>query len=320
MVDRGRVLKVLGKICRLLLGSEEIIFEKFGHLYEGDESNLKTFADVVLKEQKKRAIAFFLIWGLLVILSGFLAVNNSKDLLLAEDGSVLAIERPQEGQGVRHFDAKVSALSGRQRMTKTTQVRVEALGSEEGPPAERGLHAESQAMVFERKLQTEIRKLNEEQNEKLFLPRSLEDGTKLLWQEEKTNRLPLLLTVFLAGVFLLYRSRFRRAKVLEAAALESISLDLPAFVNQLLLFLKSGLIFSEAFKRTVINMTRYKGNLQESYFLEQIERIERSYRQANSSLDKELIEFARRSQVPELLRIGGIIKENLSKGTDLTKN
>lgn len=302
-----------------LLGSEKLISTRVEQFYHGHDEFIQEKTEEVLLAQKKRAFILAVIWLLVVIFSVHSAVKD-EGIIVSESGNVLAIKRPDENSGMRRVDAEVMAVQGDGKsMSKAIQIRVEPVGTEAAPPSSRSFEAESEAMVFDRQVQTEIRKLNEVKADKVVLPTEMEDGRKLVWKVRKPNRIPLIVGLLLAGILFLYGYRFKEVDAVEKAALQSVVSELPSFINHIVLLLKSGLIFSEAFNRAVDSNKERSAGEAETYFQGQIYRIKNSCSQSNAQIDDELLDFARRTQLTEVLRMVGIIKENLKMGTDLTE-
>lgn len=325
------IKKIRSEMTRLFLPDGEELASRLASLYgrgqlsEGDRGYIRPEEDMILvkmegilRANRRRAMAFGVCWLLLAAAAFSAYLGASSGIYFGPDGAVKAVDRPGQGEGTRRLEARVSALSGSELVSKRVEVRVEESGGERRPPRDLGLGYESKGMELEREVQSAIRTVNEAGGKKMVLPRKLEDGRKLIWELERENNFPLIFALLFLGIYFLNRYRFKEVEELEKRALESVRLDLPTFMNQLVLLLRSGLIFSEAFKRALDNRKKRGLGQDESYFFLQMEAIRRRCVESNASLTDELIDFARRVQTLDLLRFSGIVKENIAKGTDLT--
>lgn len=88
------------------------------------------------------------------------------------------------------------------------------------------------------------------------LPQNLEDGKRLLWKAPARRNIFLILLLFPLSVYYLYRSEIDLERKKTKRKCEQILKSLPAFNDQLLLLMNSGLIFHDAFLRIAENYKR----------------------------------------------------------------
>ena len=104
-------------------------------------------------------------------------------------------------------------------------------------------------------------------------------------------------------------------KVLERRK-EEILIAMPAFINQLLLLMNSGMVMQDAFKK----IARGYGSLekeQQNYFTREVRQIYENGEHSGENVITLFYQFSRLSNVKELTRVANIMMENQSKGTDL---
>ena len=97
---------------------------------------------------------------------------------------------------------------------------------------------------------------------------------------------------------------------------EDIILDLPSFINQLLLLMDSGLVLNEAMRRVAYEYGRLPEE-QQSYFTREVAEILRRCEKSGENLINEIYAFAGRSDVKELIRTANFLYENKNRGTEI---
>ena len=95
--------------------------------------------------------------------------------------------------------------------------------------------------------------LEAEDKQVIPLPKQLGDGTKINWKKPSAAQDYLLLLLFPLSVCLWFRYQQEQIRMQETRRQECIRRSLPAFNDQLILLLHSGLIFHDAFSRIADN-------------------------------------------------------------------
>lgn len=95
-----------------------------------------------------------------------------------------------------------------------------------------------------------------------------------------------------------------------------IIMTLPGFINQLLLFMHSGAILTDAFCKIAVSYGKLDAKRQ-NYFTEQIYNIYVASQHNGENVIASFCKFARTSNVKELARVAAIMSENLNRGSDL---
>lgn len=160
----------------------------------------------------------------------------------------------------------------------------------------------------------------------LNLPDALEEGIEIRWVAGRKNNAIVLFLIFLVSVLIVYFKRYDQINKELKEAEESISRDLPAFMNKLVLLLNAGLVVSTAFSKIVADYEAFhhgdvEGKRQKgkSYLYEELCEIQKRVNQSNTSLIGELKEFSQRTGVREMVRFTAVICDNWSKGSMLAE-
>lgn len=227
-----------------------------------------------------------------------------------EGERLVALERPEDGSALS-LDARIYAVTEKGTVTEDRAVYLGAYSEEQ--PAERTLAEESYEDMIVRKIDQTARSLDQDRTARVvYLPDTLDDGTRLVWTERRQSLLPLLLALFGAILYYLYKSRFAGIEKKEQEARESVIRELPEFLHKLVLLLGAGAVLESAFVRAM------EGIEGDSYFAGQMQYIKQRAAATNAPLAAEFRAFAQRSGVRELVRIAGILGDNVERGTDLT--
>ena len=96
----------------------------------------------------------------------------------------------------------------------------------------------------------------------------------------------------------------------------SIIRELPEFINKLVLLLSSGIVMQVAIEKIIDDDIKLRGG-NTTYFYDQMRKIYHKSKETNAPMHIEFYRFARRSKVRELVRVTGILMDNVSKGSDL---
>ena len=91
---------------------------------------------------------------------------------------------------------------------------------------------------------------------------------------------------------------------------------LPAFINQLLLMLNSGMVLQEAMERVALNYELKDADGQNSFILAYT-KIYRDCRKSGENFMKSFCRFGNESTVKELSRVARILADGDARGTDM---
>ena len=299
------------------IGESKVIDERLKNIYGSgvyEEERKK-----IQKDNKQKYMMAFLMIGFLLLASIF-SSSAGNMFIKNKNGDVSAIAKPDDLSSV---PIKISGVWDGEEFTK--DVIIDMPQSKEQNDEDNIMGGEQQGMDKELKnleLENMITELVENlrdnfKGKKILLPDKLSDGTKITWQEENKN---YIIPILLLGIVLLYgvyQRRFEPIKKHEQEANESVMRDLPGFLNKLALLMNAGLVFSSAYERIIEEKLKV-GWDGESYFYNQLIIINENVNERNCSIQKELADFATRTQNKEFIRAVGIINDNISKGIMLT--
>jgi len=183
----------------------------------------------------------------------------------------------------------------------------------------------NRALIFH--LNENIDKINENVRTKyVTLPTSLDDQIRIRWETGTQTKHGLMLFIFLSLFIIIYFKRYDEICKETKEAMESILIDLPDFINKLVLLLNAGLVVSSALIKIAEDyeqnraLAKTEGHKKKGRFLyEELCEIKKQVAQSNTMMVKELIEFGQRSGVRELIRLISIISDNWNKGSALAE-
>ena len=104
----------------------------------------------------------------------------------------------------------------------------------------------------------------------------------------------------------------RKETKLEKQRRDEIAMELPEFVNELVLLLNAGMVVTDAVSKIALEN-------KSGYFAKELADIAKRMKDTNSPFASEFREFARRSGSRELLRLSNIITDNMNKGSELVE-
>ena len=259
------------------------------------------------------------------------------DLLLSVTGQSVAIQRehgklfllrPAAGEPAGHIGLDAAVQDGSERIRQHYDIRLDPerteggdAKEEESPSAESSQSPSSQELIRSQ-LRSLTAGINEDRTRrKVPLPETLDSGQAIRWTRSRTGNTLLLATLTLILMILTYRNRLQPIRKRQELQRRSVLRQLPTFINELVLLLGAGLVLSRAFevvvKQSMSGQAGEEGN--SDYFTSNIRSIYRSVKTTNAGLHEDLQRFAQDSGVSELMRVSGIISDNINKGAELTR-
>ena len=304
-------------LLEYITGSTETYENRYSALYgPGDHSGtVRNEKKNLIKKYMLLTMAFLII----VSFSVYADMRLHERIKISNDGTIVSVERPAEQSGAAVIDARVYAVMNGGQISRDQQIIIEPRNSGiyDNKDADSVIGSETPADRAERRISAAVRELNSNtKNQTVRLPSVLEDGTRLVWMENDSSSIAILIFVFMSALFMIYRGRFDRLKKEEKAAGDSIIRELPGFINKTALMLEAGTVLDEAFDRAIADR-EIAAEGETSYFYDQLRKIHTRSRDTNSPMYKELKDFAHRSGVRELMRLANIITDNVNKGSDL---
>ena len=238
----------------------------------------------------------------IIFTNGYISGNN---------GTVKGVIRDSENESAS-FPLKVEADVAGEKESRDVMLTIDPV-REEDEKAERS--DKSEKSLFESELAELVSKLSKSGGRKIMLPTALSDGTGLIWKKGNDMTWPFLLLLAPALIWMLYMDGERKKRDSKKKKTDSVERELPAFNDQLLLLLGSGLIFREAFRRIADGYRQKAGN---SYFQSVIIGIEDETEQGVSDIVNVITRRAEEIGVSEFSRLAGVIQDNQLMGTDIS--
>lgn len=304
--------KVFAKLPDRFTGEKAIFEKEFYRLY--GVRNLDDKIESIKKENLKRYVWILACTVLFIILMGVSTlVNDSNELSVDEKGQ-LYIQRPLQGNLT--IPLTVTGKIEGEQWNRNVVVTLRAEGSNEAEKREKKAEITVEEGV-NADLNQLVRAINKSDDGKMiYLPNMLDGIQELKWKKKESNEFGLVMTILLGTFVFAYLRRYDSAKKLNIKCQDSISRELPEFLNKIVLLMNAGLVLTAAFERIIRDYGERKfGN--ESYFYDQLEEIHTKMVHVNSPLIIELRLFAERSRHRELMRLISIMADNLDKGTEL---
>lgn len=267
-----------------------------------------------LKNKFLAATALFVVFMTFSIIS-YLS-SGSNDNLVIKNGKANVI-RPAEGEDTKYLDMKMTVDTGHGKIIKHLNIAVDPTTDEKGTDNSEKNKSISKGEVLEKEIQDAVYSLNDNTEAgSMQLPDRLAGGEKIIWEDDRSSGIPIIVAGFILIIVCIYKNRFSRLKNDEKAAYESVIRELPEFINKIILLLNAGVVIYTAF--ITIMEDRQKINAdKDNYFYGQMHNIFMKVSHANGSVHEELRSFSKRSGVRELMRVSNIICDNVEKGSDL---
>ena len=305
------------KTLDTMTGDASFFEKKFVKLYGKND-----FAGEVkaIKSNLRKKYMYLLIIAVVVI-AGIVIYENSTQTsrINVSETNEISIERPKSGEAPLRIPMKLEVRTEEnERIEKNITILVNPEDSLEEIEFE--INEEQNKLIsIEEEIKRLINFINRSNfDDRLILPTRLSSGLQLTWQEVQSTRLPVVVMLFLVIGFVIYQNRYAKIKLMEKEAQESIIIELPEFLNKLVLLLNAGLVLTSAFEKILENRES-RGEEEKSYFYLQLSQIGKSMRETNGSMVLGLKDFAGRSGVRELTRVTNIIADNASKGSELAE-
>jgi len=261
--------------------------------------------------RKRRKSILCLLAGvmILLLLQGILGFRQNK-MYYQEDGQVKGVQRNQKD---RTESIPLIVEYSEKGIKKTYQVSL-TFSSENAFDGRNGAVYETETNQIESLIDEIVKNLEREEGDYIRLPDRLEQGTTLIWKSPSAADDSLTLLLFPLGIWYLYRSDMEKEKRRKQRKCDEIKRALPAFNDQLLLLMNSGLIFHDAFQRISVN---YKRRESDNAFFSIVSSIHSISETTGQSLVSVMKLSAKDVSVREYSRLVNILVDNQLKGVDL---
>lgn len=303
------------KIKEILKQREEYIKLRYQKLYGANEY------EEYLKRDKQALRKQCVILGVLLLtviaLWILLGITNKPVIREGKKQEIIEVQRPPKGGKTTTLDTKIWAVKDGKTVSVNREIVIEPHNSKNTSDVS-AVGSETKEQILERKLSGVSRGLNKDTSKiKVRLPRVLKDGTKIFWQKQEKNYLTLIIFSVALWVLFFGAGRYRGIKKEEREAKASIIREIPEFINKLVLLMEGGIVLQETFDRIIAD---YKtSDVSNNYFYEQLSQIRHKVKNTNCVMYEELMSFAKRSGIKELMRFASVICDSAYKGNDMSE-
>lgn len=274
-------------------------------------------------ELKKKILIIILIGALILTLDMFLGFRNG-GLLISQSKDGLYITRPGETEQPKSITLRAKVISSDgSSYEKSFQVSVDPYEGDDGR-SEENTDADEISYMSSQELRAYevrgmIRGINDDASlKKVTLPSRLSSGERVQWSVERNTHTALIAFMTAVACLFIYRNAYAPLRKERERELESISMQLPGFINRLVLLLNAGLVLNSAFEKSVEESLKLRSG-KSDFFYERLDHIYATVKETNGSFMAEFTAFAKESGSNDMLRISNILNDNISKGVGLTE-
>lgn len=159
------------------------------------------------------------------------------------------------------------------------------------------------------------------EEQQIYLPDKLSDGSKLIWQKRTRGQSErdVIIGIYLLLMGMILYRKFAPGKKRNNRNREELLRGIPRFVNQLVMMLHAGVILSDSFDRICQSYLLVPESAQ-SYFEMEMTKLYLSNQDHQTSTATVLNEYAGMNNAKELLRISTILLENERLGSDVAES
>ncbi|MEG0574940.1 MAG: hypothetical protein RR495_01005 [Anaerovoracaceae bacterium] len=310
-MNKKKVADLIGK----LLGDKNEIEKRFANVYGKGDFNDKV--NLIQKDLRYKYILVAILF--LVLLIGSIASNTgaTPKVIKNSEGNIKEIFRPLKKEESKKLSIKVTAISPKGTFKKDTVIYVDPKSSNLKNGENEIVKDEPIKSQIDREIMGTIRNINANtRNNRILLPTTLKDGTRLLWSENKEKNFMIFIALALIFIYMIYYSRYEKIKKEEKLTRDSVIICLPEYINKLILLLGAGIVFDSCFKK-INNDYKNVFNGEKVYFYEQLIEVENIASETNCTIENAFGNFSKRVQIKELLRVTNIISDSVVKGTEL---
>lgn len=228
-------------------------------------------------------------------------------------GNLIGIQRDADAE-ISSVPLKIKAKKG--ELVLSEEILLSLGKEQEKDDSAAASKGESSMSELKRRITGMKREIEENAGEVIKLPQTLDDGTKLSWKKPKNFKPVSTLLLLPMILFFFYRNEKEKEAKQKTLKMESVKQSLPAFNNQMLLLLHSGMIFSDAFDTI---SEGYAVREKSGYFGEVIWNLYQRSRESEKSTVTLLEECAKQMGSREFSRFVSIVADNQYKGVNLTE-
>ena len=268
---------------------------------------------VFIKDRKNKKNIIMIMTVVVLIAAASLGKNllSGTSYLTLDDGSVSGVLR-DDADKAASFPLRIDAVVGGEKKRRDVTLIVRPDNEAEGKAGEDG--QKDSSAVFDAEVSELLARLSRSGGKKIMLPGELSDGTKLKWHKGQSSTGIMIIFLAPVMVWILYISNEKKKRDAAKERTLCVQKGLPAFNDELLLLLGSGLIFRDAFRRIADGcMKKHDPDFLDGCIIE----IEKETERGVSDIVNVMLRKADEVQVTEFSRLAGLIKDNQIRGLDI---
>ena len=301
------------KMTEKLIGKREEFRIRLNRIYgvEGHEEQVNT----ILKKNRRLAILAMITFVVFMTTVVYQNISKGSSFIKDKDDAHGIVKIKKIGRRNERISLKVKSRQKGKEVSEEVTLNM----SEDRKNRKKVMdNLKDSDSDWKEVLNRQIRELENGKEDTIVLPKKLPNNMKLHWERkaEKDWILPIIyITVFMIAI---HKGRFAYINSIEKKAKNSIERDLPGFLNKIVLLMGGGMIFEKAFERAVLDSSMIKevGN---SYFYMQMKQALKNTLRHKKNLVDELYDFAKRNEDRNMMRIVGLVGDNLKKGDRLAE-
>lgn len=289
-------------------------YEKELYLLYGNIENQENIFSMRLKNLKKYIFTILILLSILLLAFSVNLLEDKESIVVDKNGAKY-IERPTYDEGNINTRLILSGEVEGKTIKKPVSINVKPEGANDiEEKQENDVNIEESAIS---KLDSMIYQINKSDDDKgVYLPNKIEGIKDIKWEVENKNPYFLIFFMGVAILICIFFTRYDELNILKKRCNESIDIELPEFLNKVVLLMNAGLVLSVALDKIIKDYSSYE-YIDKSYFYKQLVEINVRVKETNSPIVGEIKKFAERSKNREFMRVTSVISDNMHKGTEL---
>ena len=182
----------------------------------------------------------------------------------------------------------------------------------------REIDADQITQSLYRTLKEQTKRLSETvSGDSLVLPEENEAGVHFQWKSTSSFHAGLYLLTAIAGCLMIYINQKQQRIRKQEEIRTQIEMQLPDFMNKIVMLLSAGLVLTDAFDRIAKDYLDYGKQGNGKILYEEFTSALRKAKESNGSFAEAMVKLAQKMEVKELTRFAVVVSNNLEKGNKL---
>ncbi|MDD6920087.1 MAG: hypothetical protein PUI85_02635 [Eubacteriales bacterium] len=301
-------------ILNLFTGKKDYYIEKYQKLYGFGDYSFEVDNEIASNKKKFQLVILVMIIGFIcVMLIDYMPVSSIKT---SSSGNIISVERPKN-DGIKVIPVEVKSISKKGTIIFDDNLKIRNNLTNKNRIYTNIKPKKSYREEVIEEIRSDVESANNSNDKNnVLLPTTLKNGEKISFGIKKEKNLIYVVVLAVLVLFIFYKNRYNEITKREREAAYSVNKVLPQFINKIILLLNTGLVFSTSFHK-VVATNDITGNDVKDYFTKEIKKIDDRVQKNNAILHKELLDFAKRTQNQEFIRIAGIIADSVERGSDI---